>query len=485
MDSEALKIRTISSMIWKFAERITAQLTTTVISIILARILMPEDYGAVAIVGVFITLCNVLVSNGLGSSLIQKKNSDDIDYSTIFYTGLVLSILLYSVLFITAPFISSYYEMPILSPVLRVMGIRLIIASINSVQHAYVSKTLQFRRFFWSTLFGTVVSGVVGIIMAYQGFGIWALAFQYLTNTTIDTLFLFFTLKWRPKLIFSFDRLKGLFGFGWKIMIAALLNEIYNSLRTLIIGKMYTSEGLSFYNKGRHYPYLIATNIDNTLASVLFPVISRVQDEPTRVKSMLRRSIKTSSYFVFPMLMGLAMVAKQFIGILLTDKWLPCVPYLQIFCFSLCLAPLSSANQQATKALGRSDITMKQEIIKKTVGVIVILLTVPISVMAVVWGTVVVEFWCFVVNIFPNRKIMGYSMWEQIRDILPNLVETLTMAMCVYMVGFLPFGRITVFLLQIFVGVAVYILESVVFKNETFKYCTKTIKSIRKGKVKQ
>lgn len=476
-DNNGIREKTIFGMFWKFAERISAQLTSFAISIILARLLLPEDYGAVALVTVFISLCNVLVSNGLGTSLVQKKDPDELDYSSMFIFAVALSIAVYFALFAVSPFVADYFDMPVLKPVMRVMSLRVILAAVNTVQHAYVSKTMQFKKFFWATLIGTVISGVVGVVLAYKGFGIWALVFQYLTNTTIDTIVLFITVKWRPHWMFSASRLRGLLSFGWKIMIAAFVNEVYNSLRTLIIGKVYTPADLSYYDKADNYPTLISRNIDSTLSSVLFPAISTSQNDIARVKSMLRRSIKTSSYFVLPMLLGFALVSEEFIRVVLTEKWMPCVVYMQILCISHCLTPLSSANHQAIKAIGRSDVTMKQEIIIKSVGLVIIIATVPISVMAITIGATVIEVWNFVVTILPNKKLIDYSISEQLKDVLPNAIISMLMASAVFAVGLLDIQPAWLLVIKVFAGVVSYALLSYLTKNETFYYLVEMIRN--------
>ena len=237
--ANSLTNKTLSGVMWKFGERISAQLVSTLVSIILARILMPEDYGVVALVTIFITICNVFVTSGFGTALVQKKDADDLDFTSVFYFGLFFSILLYVGIFFAAPLIARFYENEILTPVVRVMGLRIIIASINSVQHAYIGRKMQFRKFFIATLFGTIASGVVGVWLAYNGYGVWAIVAQYLTNVCIDTIVLAFVIKWIPKLRISFKRLKSLFSFGWKLLVSALIDTGYNELRSLIIGKKY------------------------------------------------------------------------------------------------------------------------------------------------------------------------------------------------------------------------------------------------------
>ena len=363
--NQSMRGKVFSGLFWKFGERISAQLISLIVSIVLARLLSPDDYGAVALVMVFITIANVFVASGFGNALIQKKNADNLDFSSVFYLNIALGLVLYAVLFFASPAIASFYNMPVLSPALRVLGIRIVVASVNSVQQAYVSRHMLFKRFFWSTLFGTLVSGVVGITMAYHGFGVWALVAQYLTNTCTDTIVLWFTVKWRPIFRCSLERAKGLFSYGWKLLVSALLDTGYKQLRSLIIGKKYTSADLAYYNQGDKYPGLIVNNINTSISSVLFPAMSQFQDDRERVKQMTRRAIQISSYIMWPMMIGFAVVAEPFVSLVLTDKWLPCVPFIRIFCFTYGLYPIHTANLQAINALGRSDLFLRLEIIKK------------------------------------------------------------------------------------------------------------------------
>lgn len=297
--------KVFSGLFWKFGERITAQLVSLVVSVVLARLLMPEDYGSVAMIMVFITIANVFVSSGFGNALVQKKNADDLDFSSVFFVNILVSLVLYAVIFIAAPWVAAFYGMPVLSPALRVLGVRLVFAAVNSVQQAYVSRNMMFRKFFWSTLFGTAVSGIVGIAMAYHGYGVWALVAQYLTNTCTDTLVLWFTVRWRPIPKYSWRRTKSLLAFGWKLLVSSLLDTGYTQLMSLFIGKKYTSADLACYNQGDKYPSVIVTNINASISSVLFPVMSQCQDDPARVKQMTRRAIQVSSYIMWPLMVGL------------------------------------------------------------------------------------------------------------------------------------------------------------------------------------
>ncbi|MDE5937191.1 MAG: lipopolysaccharide biosynthesis protein, partial [Ruminococcus sp.] len=321
----------ISNFLWRFMERCGAEGVAFIVSIVLARLLAPEHYAAVALINVFITIMSVFVDCGFTSALIQKKNARDLEFSTVFYFNIVMCLFIYAILFVAAPFIAAFYKMPELKAMVRVSSIVIIISGVRSIQSAYVSKNMLFKRFFFSTLIGTIVAAVIGIIMAYMGFGTWALIAQHLINTLIDTIVLWITVKWRPKRLFSFKELKVLLSYGWKIFASSLLDRVYNNLRSLIIGKLYTSSDLSFYNKGKQFPNIIVTNINSSIDSVLLPTMSKAQDSREKVKAMTRRSMKTSIYIMAPLMMGLAFCAEPIIRLILTEKWLPCVPFMQIF----------------------------------------------------------------------------------------------------------------------------------------------------------
>lgn len=476
MKSQNMKSKVITGLVWKFAERISAQLVTFVVSIVLARLLSPSHYGAIAIVNIFIALANVFVSRGFGNSLIQKKDADDTDFSSVFYFNILMGMVMYIVVFFTSPCIASFYNMPILKPVLRVMGLRLIVAGVNSVQHAYVSKKMLFKRFFWSTLGGTLASGAVGIIMAYKGFGIWALVAQYMTNSTVDTIVLWFTVKWRPKRLFSFKRLSGMFSFGWKLLVSSLIETGYNELRSLIIGKMYTAADLAHYNKGRQFPSLVVTNVNTSIQSVLFPAMSDCQDKRNQVKAMCRRAISISSYIMLPLMLGLALVAEPFVKLLLTDKWLPCVPYLQISCFVMALMPIHTANLQAINAIGRSDIFLKLEIIKKVTGVIVLIAVMHLGVMAIALSGVFLTLLSSVINAYPNSKLLDYKITDQIKDLLNAFIPLLLMAASVCFIEVIELNLVLDLVIKVIIGAMVYVLSSYLFKNESFMYIWTVIK---------
>lgn len=455
-----------TGLTWRFAERILAQGVSTIVSIVLARLLLPSEYGVVTMVMVFINIANVFVTSGFGQSLIQDNEASDLEFSTMLYVSMASSAILYLLLFFAAPFIGDFYHSPELSPVLRVLSLKLILAGYNTIQQAYVQKNMLFKKFFFSTLAGTIISGFVGIFLAYKGFGAWALVAQYLTNSSIDTIVLLFTIDWKPKLLFSKQKAKALFSFSWKLTVGDLVGTVYNELRSLIIGRQYSTSDLAFFNKGEQFPKLVINNINTSIISVLYPAMARVNDTVEDLKDVTRKSIRASSFFLFPALVGLCSVATPFVRLILTEKWLPCVPYLQLACFSYITVPLSSANLQALKALGRSDITMKLEIIKKTVGLVLILLSMKYGVYAIALSGLLYSVFAVVANASPNRKLLNYSYKEQLMDLLPFAVMSGIMGLCVKAIELLPIHDIFVLLIQVVVGIFVYGLIAYLTKND-------------------
>lgn len=476
-ETKTSKASVISNFFWRFFERCGAQAVSIIVSIILARILTPSVYGTVALVTVFTTIMQVFVNSGFGSALIQKKDADDTDFSTVFYFNLLMSIFLYICMFFAAPYIAEFYKIPELTPVVRVLSLTLIIAGARNIQQAYISKHLIFKKFFFATLSGTVSAAVVGIWMAYNGYGVWALVTQTMTNVTIGTIVLWFTVKWRPKWLFSLERLKSLFSFGWKLLVSSLLDTIYRDLRSLIIGKLYTKEDLAFYGRGGHFPKAIVNNINSSIDSVLFPTMSKVQENPEQVKLMIRRSISVSSFLIIPCMVGLAACAEPVIKLILTEKWLESAFYLRIFCFTYAFYPIHTANLNAIKAMGRSDLFLKLEIIKKVVGLIALLSTVFISVKAMAYSMLFTSIAAQIINSWPNKKLLNYSYIDQLKDILPSLLLACSMGIIVYSMNSMTVNLVPLLITQIISGIVIYLIGSIIFKLEPFLYIYNSIKS--------
>ena len=363
---------------------------------------------------------------------------------------------------------------------LRVLGLQIIISGVKNVYQAYVSRTMQFRKFFFATLGGTIGAAAIGITMAYRGYGVWALVAQQLFNVLTDTVILCLVVKWHPKRMFSFERLKGLLSYGWKLLLSALIDTVYNEARTFIIGTRYTENDLAFYNRGEQFPQVIAANVNTSIDSVLLPTMSREQDERTRVRAMTRRAIMTSTYIMAPLMIGLACIGLQLIRALMPDRWIPCVPYLRIFCAGMLFYPIHTANLNAIKALGRSDVYLKLEVIKKIVGIILILITMHISVAAMALSTLVNSLLCQIINTWPNRKLLDYRYKDQILDILPNILMAAFMGACVWGIGKLPLPDWAALLIQIPAGAAIYAGLSAAFKNESFAFLLSALKRILK-----
>jgi teichuronic acid exporter len=478
MGTEINKSTVLLSLFWKLMERGGTQGIQFIVQIVLARLLLPEDFGSITIVLIFIQLANVFIQSGFNTALIQKKDADEVDFSSVFYLSLFVAGLLYVVLFFTSQFIADFYRLPQLAQILRVLSITLFFGAFNSIQNAYVARNMIFKKLFFSSLGAIIVSGTVGITAAYLGWGVWALVAQQLINQLAITLILWFTVKWRPKLLFSIEKVKVLFSFGWKLLVSSLINTLYIDIRSLIIGKIYPPAMLGYYDRGKLFPKIIVSNIDGSIQSVMLPALASQQDDKKRVKAMMRRAIMTSSFIMFPMMVGLAVVAEPVVKIILTDKWLPAVPFLQIFCASNSLHPIHTANLQAINALGRSDVFLKLEIIKKIIGLIILGISIPFGIYAMAWGVLLSGIISTFINTYPNLKLLNYSYIEQWKDIMPSLGISLVMGAVVYTLNLLNIAVWQILILQIFVGVVIYIVLAKMLNIESYAYLIKTINEI-------
>ncbi len=462
--------KVFSNIAWRLFERIGAQGVTFVVSLVLAAILDPAVYGSIALVSVFISILQVFVDSGLGNALIQKKDADDLDFSTVFYFNICVCAVLYVLLFIFAPYLALLFKDESLTIVIRVLGVIIIFSGVKNIQQAYVAKNLIFKKFFFATLGGTIGAAVIGISFALLGYGVWALVGQYIFNSFVDTLILWITVKWRPKKMFSFERLKSLFSYGWKLLASALLDVGFKELRTLVIGVKYTKNDLAFYNRGDHFPNLLVTNLNSALDSVLLPVMSSQQDKKDVVRSMTRKAITVSSYVIMPMMVGLAVVAEPLVVLTIGTKWLPCIFFMRVFCFNYSFYAIHTANLNAIKAMGRSDLFLILEIIKKGINLAAIVITMFIGVKAMAIGGLVVSVLCQIINSWPNKKLLDYSYLDQLKDILPYILMSLVMGAAVYSVTFLKLSNILTLLIQIPLGIVIYVGLSKAFHVECYEY---------------
>lgn len=479
---EKRRSNVIAGLFWKLFERFGVLGIQFVLQVILARILDPEHYGVLSLMLVFSALATVFIEHGLSAALVQNKDVTEEDYSSVFWITLAVAVTLYLILFAAAPLIGSFYNMPSMVAPFRVLCLMLLPGALNSVQLAIVSRRLAFQIVFRSSMIAVILSGGAGIALAILGAGLWALVAQSLLNTTLICIVMWFTVKWRPKWVINLKRIKVLFAYGWKLLVSGLLDALYQDAQSLVIGKKYNADTLAYYNRGKQFPQFMINAINSAVQSVLLPAMSAEQDNKNTVKTMTRNTVMLSSYIIFPMMAGLAGVATPLVRLLLTDKWLPCVPFLQICCLSFAFYPVYSANLQAIKAMGRSDIFLKLEIIKKAFGLSLLVIAVfcfdtPIAI--ALTGVVGIPF-DILVNAHPNKKLIGYSYAEQLKDIVPSFLTALIMFGGVLALQLLGLPAATTLLLQIPAGVVLYVALSAVFGLEPFRILLRLPKNIRK-----
>lgn len=478
MDEKSIKKSVMTGAVWKFAEQIIAQAVSLIVSIIIARLVGPEEYGVVGIVAVYFAFANVIISGGLNTALIQKKDADKEDYDTVFTISFSAAIALYLILFFAAPFIANVYDKPILVSIIRVLGLSLPVYALKSVVCAHISANLQFRKFFFATLGGTLVSAVVGIFMALKGFGAWALIAQQLTNTTVDTLILFVVTKLKLAFKVTVDRAKGLIRYGSKIFISSMLGVTFTQINPLFIGLKYTSADLSFYTKGRSFPETLSSSMTYTISAVLFPALSKYQDDKERLLQYTRLYMQLASFLVFPVMLGFAGIAQSFVLLFLGSDWIPAAYYIQIVCFATMFDVVAAGNCETIKAMGRSDIFLNTEIIKKTAYFVTLVLFLMFSnspeVLAI--SLLVCTGIQVSVNGFPNRKLIGYKGIYQVMDLLPNLIISLIMYAFVLWIGRVDMNIAAKLVLQILIGVVSYVLLAVLTKNKAMQYALNEIR---------
>ncbi len=459
-----------SALGWKLFERFGVQGSQFVLQIILARILDPDHYGVLSLMMIFVTLANIFIQNGFNTALIQNKDVTEEDYSSVFWVTLGISGILYLIIFFTAPLIGSFYKMPDIVSPLRILALMLLPGALNSVQLARVSRAMNFRLVFFSNLAGILIAGIVGITIALNGGGLWALVAQTVLNVLVACVVMLFTAKLKLRFVLNWSRIRVLFRFGWKLLVSGLLDTLYQDIRSLVIGKKYNADTLGFYNRGKHFPQFIINAVSGTVQSVMLPAMAEKQDDRAAVKLLARNSIALSCFIIFPIMAGLAGVAAPLVGLLLTDKWLPCVPYLQIYCFTFAFHPVHMCNLQAINAMGRSDIFLKLEIIKKSIGLLSLVIAVFCfdSPIAIAMTGVFTAFTSCFINAYPNKKLIGYSYLDQLRDMLPSFLLAVFMLGCVLAVQLLNLGNLLTLLIQVAVGVVAYVAASALFRVRPF-----------------
>lgn len=466
-------------LFWKLLERGFTQGMLLLLTIILARLMDPKDFGTLALLMAFINLLQVFLDSGIGSALIQKKEVTDLEYSTVFYFNIAICIVLYILIFLMAPIVANIYNEKSYTNYIRVISIIILISGFRNIQNTKAAIDMDFRRLFFSTLWGVVISGIIGIIMAYRGYGIWALIAQNVINVMVATIILWRIDRWIPSRQFSFSSLKRLWGYGWKIFIANLIMTVYDNISVLLIGKKYVREELAFYDQGRKYPQVIISNINASVDSVIFPAMSHKQDDIDGLAELAKKIIGITEYILLPIMIGLSVCSSRIVKIILTEKWLSCVPYICIFCLYYLLYPFNTANINVLKAVGKSDAVLKLEFIKRSVGIVVLIMTLPFGVYIISIGLLICGIFDWCLNAIAVRKILKFGLMEEIRVIVPSIIMSSLMGVCVWFCGMVPISNESVILvLQLFTGGTIYLIMSAISDNKNFHILIQAIKGI-------
>ena len=474
------KNKIISSLAYKFTEKILVKGLGLVIGIILARLLAPEIFGQLAILMVFINLSKTIIDGGLNTALVQKKDVTEIDYSVVYYLSTGVSIIIILGLFFLAPAISSFYNSPGLVWPLRAYSFVLLFGAFNSVQVARLQKQMRFRSMMWANLIATTIAGTLGIVCAYMGFGLWALVIYNFSQIVFVSITMLFIVRWFPKLQFSGKRAKVLFGFGWKMLVSSMLCSLYNDIRSLVIGKKYSTEDLGYYNKGQQFPDVISQSLDQSIQSVMFPAMASEQDRLDKIKNMFNRSLSIGALVIMPVMAGFALVAEPFVSLVLTEKWLPCVFFLQMCCIAYMATPLVSTNLILIKSLGKGNTYMILELIRRVMMLVILVCSIVFfdSVKAIAVGFVISTWLDVFFVAVPTKKLIGVGVWGQFKQLWKTLLAVALMSVATWAVSLIPLGATWIMLIQIVVGVLSYVGFSALLKVESFFYIWKMVKKL-------
>ena len=457
MSTESLKQKTTKGLFWSSVERFSNQGMSFLFSVILARMLDPSDFGIIAMITIFFAVAQSFVDSGFSNALVRKTNRREEDLSTCFYFNIGVGIIAYIVLFLIAPLVASFYNQPILSPIIRITGLGVVLNSLCVVQQALFTIKIDFKSQAKVTLSATIISGIVGVVLAYQGYGVWALVWQGVVLSLVRMGLLWLMSKWRPKAGFSKDSFHYLFGYGSKLLASGLLDTIYNNIYPIVIGKFYSPAQLGNYSRALSFAQLPSSNITSILQRVTFPVLSTIQDDIPRLQANYRRLLKLSAFIIFPLMTGLAAVAFPMIRLILTPKWEGCSLYLQIICFALMWYPIHAINLNLLQVKGRSDLFLHLEIIKKIVGVCIMCITIPLGITAMCIGMVASSLISLFINTYYTGKLINIGCLKQMRDLTPIFINSLIMGGIVYFSIQISDNDILQLSLSIIVGVLSYI----------------------------
>lgn len=480
MESDGLKKKTITSLFWKLFEKGGSAVVSLFVQIVMARLLTPEDFGALSVLLVFINIGNVVVQSGLNTAIVQARHISETDLSTVFWLCFAVSGVLYLIVYFAAPFISTVYSMNGLVGPLRALALVFFINALNSIQIAIIQRNLEFYKFFFATVFSVVVSASLGIGLAIYGFGLWALVIQQLSYQIANCLAHAAQLSWRPKFAFDFFRARSLFKYGSKLLASGLLDQVYQSLSDLIIGRQFSSRDLGFVSQGKKYPLAIGSMLDGSIQPVMLSAVSRLQDDKNRVKQLVRRALKTSTFIIVPAMTLFAIAANPLVNLLLGEKWLPCVPFLQMYCFVYALLPIHTTNLQALNGVGRSDLFLKLELIKKAYGICFMLFSAFVfkNVYLMIASYMVTGVISTFVNAWPNKTVIGYSYLEQLRDIIPAFLLSAISGFFAWCITLFSLSAAVTILLQLIVMMIVYLGVAWLLHVEEFDYLLAIVREV-------
>lgn len=478
MQNESLKNKALAGMVWKAVEKIAGTGISFIIGVILARILMPSDYGLIGMLAIFFAFTELFIDSGFSSALIQKKDRTEVDYATIFYFNLIVSVLLYALLFFLAPSIANFFKTPQLSLLTRVLSLNILINSLSLVQQTRLTINLEFRPQALVSLLCVVISGSIGILMAYKGFGVWALVIQNISSGVVRTLLYFYINKWIPLWIFSVQSFKQLFGYSSKLLAAGFFGAIFNNIYSLLIGKIFNARDVGFYTRAKQFPQLLSDLITSVLQGVTFPIMTSIQDDRNRLVSVYGRLMRMVFFFVIPALTLFALLTEPFVRFLLTEKWMPIVPLIQWLCFARMITPISSLNMNILNTIGRSDLFFKVDMVKMPLSIIALIITIPLGLMAVVIGHFVITFINFFINAYYPGKIFGFGARKQLMEMKLTVYATLIMSASVFlMMKVLP-GDFLKLLICVPIGLGIFLYASFLMKNDGVKEIVVMVNSV-------
>lgn len=447
--AESIRTKTVKGVGWSFADNIFNQGITFLVGLVLARLLTPEEYGLIGLITIFISVFNSIVDSGFSNALIRKNDVEDKDFNTAFITNLVISIILYALLYVCSPAISRFFTQPQLVSLTRVMGVVVIINAFGLIQRTIYIRNVDFKTQAKISLWASVLSGVTGIAMAFYGMGVWSLVGQQISRQFLQSVLMWCYSTWYPKIQFSIQSFKELFGFGWKLLVSGLINTVWNEIYQVVIGKFYSADTLGQYTRAHQFSTIFSSNLTGIVQRVSYPVLSQIQDDKQRLKNGYKKVIKCTMLISFCCMLGLAAIAKPMVLTLIGEQWLPCVPFLQLICFQMMLYPLHAINLNMLQVQGRSDLFLKLEIIKKIVAVGPLLLGIFINVYLMLFGSILTGFVSYYLNAYYSGKFLNYSIWEQIKDILPSFGIAGAMAIIIYALSFISLAPVLLLLIQL------------------------------------